>query len=388
MLNFKYHNPTKILFGRGYEAQIGRLVRPYGSKLLLHYGGRSIRQSGLYERVVASLREAGVEFVELGGVQPNPRLALVHEGIELARREKVDLILAVGGGSVIDSAKAIALGAAYDGDVWDFYERKAAPEKALPVAVILTIPAAGSENSPNSVITNEALALKVGTKHQISRPVFSILNPELCMTLPREQIGYGVCDMMAHIMERYFTHTTHVDLTDRLCEGALRTAMENGRKLMQDRRNYDAWAEIMLTATLAHNGLLGMGRAEDWGSHKIEHELSAIYDVPHGAGLAVIFPAWIRYVWKENPEMFLQFAVKVMDVDSSLRDKEGAILEGVRRLEGFFKEMELPIRLHELGIGEEHLEEMAEKTLLRGSIGGLKVLTAQDVLEILKLALK
>lgn len=388
MLNFEYHNPTKILFGRGYEAQIGRLVRPYGSKLLLHYGGKSIRQSGLYERVVASLREAGVEFVELGGVQPNPRLALVHEGIELARREKVDLILAVGGGSVIDSAKAIALGAAYDGDVWDFFERKAAPEKALPVAVILTIPAAGSENSPNSVITNEALALKVGTKHQISRPVFSILNPELCMTLPREQIGYGVCDMMAHIMERYFTHTTHVDLTDRLCEGALRTAMENGRKLMQDRRNYDAWAEIMLTGTLAHNGLLGMGRAEDWGSHKIEHELSAIYDVPHGAGLAVIFPAWIRYVWKENPEMFLQFAVRVMDVDSSLRDEEGAILEGVRRLEGFFKEMELPIRLHELGIGEEHLEEMAEKTLLRGPIGGLKVLTAQDVLEILKLALK
>lgn len=388
MLNFEYHNPTKILFGRGYEAQIGRLVRPYGSKLLLHYGGKSIRQSGLYDRVVASLREAGVEFVELGGVRPNPRLALVHEGIELARRERVDLILAVGGGSVIDSAKAIALGVGYDGDVWDFFERKAVPEKALPVAVILTIPAAGSENSPNSVITNEALALKVGTKHQISRPVFSILNPELCMTLPREQIGYGVCDMMAHIMERYFTHTTHVDLTDRLCEGALRTAMENGCKLMRDSQDYDAWAEIMLTATLAHNGLLGMGRAEDWGSHKIEHELSAIYDVPHGAGLAVIFPAWIRYVWKENPEMFLQFAVKVMDVDSSLRDKEGAILEGVRRLEGFFKEMELPIRLHELGIGEEHLEEMAEKTLLRGPIGGLKVLTAQDVLEILKLALK
>lgn len=388
MLNFEYHNPTEILFGRGYEAQIGRLVCPYGSKLLLHYGGKSIRQSGLYDRVVASLREAGVEFVELGGVQPNPRLAMVHEGIELARREKVDLILAVGGGSVIDSAKAIALGVAYDGDVWDFFERKAAPEKALPVAVILTIPAAGSENSPNSVITNEALALKVGTKHQISRPVFSILNPELCMTLPREQIGYGVCDMMAHIMERYFTHTTHVDLTDRLCEGALRTAMENGRKLMQDNRNYDAWAEIMMTGTLAHNGLLGMGRAEDWGSHKIEHELSAIYDVPHGAGLAVIFPAWIKYVWKENPDMFLQFAVRVMDVDSSLRDKEGAILEGVRRLEGFFKEMELPIRIHELGIGEEHLEEMAEKALLRGPIGGLKVLTARDVLEILKLALK
>jgi alcohol dehydrogenase YqhD (iron-dependent ADH family) len=388
MLNFEYHNPTKILFGRGYETQVGQLARPYGSKLLLHYGGKSIKRSGLYDRVIASLQEAGVDFVELGGVQPNPRLALVREGIELARREKVDLILAVGGGSVIDSAKAIALGVDYAGDVWDFYEQKAVPEKALPVAVILTIPAAGSENSPNSVITHEALALKVGTKHTISRPVFSILNPELCMTLPREQIGYGVCDMMAHIMERYFTHTTHVDLTDRLCEGALRTAMENGRKLMRDSQDYDAWAEIMATGTLAHNGLLGTGRAEDWASHKIEHELSAIYDVPHGAGLAVIFPAWIKYVWRENPDMFLQFAVRVMDVDCSFRDKEGAVLEGIRRLEGFYKEMDLPIRLRELGIGEERLTEMAEKALLRGPIGGLKVLEPKDVLEILKLALK
>lgn len=388
MLNFEYHNPTKIFFGRGYETHIGRLVQPYGSKVLLHYGGKSIKRSGLYDRVVASLREAGVDFVELGGVQPNPRLSLVREGIELARKEAVSLILAVGGGSVIDSAKAIALGAVYNGDVWDFFEQKAVPERALPVAAILTIPAAGSENSPNTVITHEALDLKVGTKNQISRPVFSILNPELCMTLPRAQIGYGVCDMMAHIMERYFTHTNHVDLTDRLCEGALRTAMENGRKLMRDSQDYDAWAEIMLTGTLAHNGLLGTGRTEDWGSHRIEHELSAIYDVPHGAGLAVVFPAWIKYVWRENPAMFLQFAVKVMDVDPSFRDQEGAILEGVRRLEAFYKTMELPTRLDELGIGDERLEEMAEKALLRGPIGGLKVLTAQNVLEILKLALK
>lgn len=387
MLNFEYHNPTKIVFGKGTEMQVGQLVRAYGSKVLLHYGGKSIKKTGLYDRVVASLTDAGIAFVELGGVQPNPRLPLVHEGIALARKENVDFILAVGGGSVIDSAKAIALGIPYAGDVWDIYEGKAQPERALPVGTILTIPAAGSENSPNSVISNEDLAVKIGAKHQMSRPVFSILNPMLCMTLPREQIGYGVCDMMAHVMERYFTTTTHTDLTDRLCEATLRTAMENGRRLMRDSKDYDAWAEIVYTGTLAHNGLLGTGRMEDWGSHKIEHELSAIYDIPHGAGLSVIFPAWIKHVWKDSPAIFLQFAVRVMDVEMSFNHTEEAIMEGIRRLEGFYKEMELPTRLRELGIGEENLEAMSKKALARGSIGGLRKLTAQDVLDIYRLAL-
>lgn len=388
MLNFEYQNPTKMIFGRGTHRKAGAQVKPYGRKVLLHYGGESIKRTGVYDQVTASLKEAGVEFVELGGVKPNPRLSLVHQGIELSRKEEIDFILAVGGGSAIDSAKAIAMGVPYQGEVWDFYTGKARCKEAVPLGTILTIPAAGSESSPDTVITNEETTRKYAASSPLLRPVFSILNPELCLTLPHAQIGYGVCDIMAHIMERYFTQTTRTDLIDRLSEATLRTVILNGRKLARESQDYDTWAEVMYASSIAHNGLLGTGRAQDWSSHVIEHELSAHYDIPHGAGLAIVFPAWIKHVYQARPEIFIQFAVRVWDVDLSFREPEEIIFEGVRRLEAFYKEMGLPTRLREVGIGADRLEEMAGKAVAGGPIGGLKKLAQEDVLAILKLALE
>ena len=392
MLNFDYSNKTRIVFGRGTETQVGSLVKPYAEKVLLHYGGGSIKKSGLYDRVAASLRESGVSFVELGGVQPNPRLSLIHQGIELCRREGIGFILAVGGGSVIDSAKAIAMGVPYDGDVWDFFATGKPIETALPDATILTLPATGSEASDGTVVTNEEAQLKLPYGDVILRPVFSIMNPELYFTLPENQVANGVCDMMSHIMERYFTNTTHTDVTDGLCESVLRTIMSNARILKRDHTNYDAWAEIALAGTVAHNGLLGLGREEDWGCHNMEHELSAIYDVAHGAGLAVVTPAWMRHIYKEHLPIFVQFAVNVMGVGGGLRDLEAVALEGIRRLQAFFTEMGQPSTLAGLGIDSRHLAQMAYKATHwpDGSpkpLGGLKKLSEQDALAVYQLAL-
>lgn len=391
MLNFEYFNPTRLVFGKGRHKEIGSLVKPYAKKILLHYGSGSIKRTGVYDDVVASLKESGIEFVELGGVQPNPRLSLVYEGIEICRKENIGFILAVGGGSVIDSAKAIAMGVPFNGDVWDFYVTKREVEQVLPVATILTIPAAGSESSNSTVITKEEAQLKLGYGSDKIRPLFSVVNPELFFTLPSEQIGYGVCDMMSHIMERYFTNTLHTDLTDGLCESTLKTIMKNALILRSDPKNYDAWAEVSFAGNVAHNGLLGLGREQDWASHAIEHELSAIYDVAHGAGLAVVTPAWMKYVYKTNVPMFAQFAVNVMGVEGSLRDAEALALEGIKRLEEFFVKMGLPIRMPELGIDATNLELMARKATgeNRGkeiTLGGLKKLNKDDVLAIYKLA--
>ncbi|MDR3139549.1 MAG: iron-containing alcohol dehydrogenase [Treponema sp.] len=388
MLNFDFYAPARIVFGRGTQKQAGPLVREYGfKKILLHYGGGSIKKSGLYDEVTASLKAAGINFVELGGVKPNPRLSLVHEGIALCKKEGVELILAVGGGSAIDSAKAIAMGVYYDGDVWEVYDQHKPIKKALPVATVLTIPAAGSESSGDTVITNEGTQRKYGYGSPKLRPLFSIMNPELFFTLPKNQIANGVADMMSHIFERYFTNTLHTDLTDGLCESALKTIMGNALKVIKDPRDYDAWAEVGFGGTVAHNGLLGMGRAQDWACHGMEHELSAYYDVAHGAGLAVLTPGWMAYVYKDNPNMFLQFAVKVMGVEKSFREPEEIIREGIARLGDFFKKMGLPARLSELGIGEEKLELMAKKCSGAADgpehpIGGLKKLGWQDILAI------
>lgn len=392
MQNFEFYSPARLIFGKGTENTIGQTLKPHAKKVLLHYGGGSIKKSGLYDRVVASLKEAGVEYVELGGVQPNPRLKLAQEGIELCKRENVDLILAVGGGSVIDSAKCIAMGVYYDGNVWDMYETGKAIEKALPVAIILTIPAAGSEASGDTVITNEEKALKYGYGSPKLRPLISVMNPELFFTLPKNQVANGVTDMMSHIFERYFTNTTHVELTDGLCETVLRTIMHNAPKVLKNAEDYDAWSEIGFAGTVAHNGLLGCGRAQDWGCHNMEHELSAIYDIAHGAGLAVVTPAWMKYVWRENPQMFVQFAVKVMGVDGSCRQTEDIVMEGIEKLSAFFRSIGQPTTLGELGIGEDRLEEMARKAThecfgQENPIGGLKKLYWQDVLAIYKLAL-
>lgn len=390
MLNFDLYMPARIRFGRDEEKHIGELLKPHAKKILLHYGGGSIKASGLYDRVVASLQASGIDFVELSGVKPNPRLSLVHEGIALCKAESVELILAVGGGSTIDSAKAIAMGVFYDGDIWDVYENSGAIERALPVATILTIPAAGSESSGDTVITNEALQLKYGYGSPLLRPLLSIMNPELFLTLPKNQFANGVADMMSHVFERYFSNTTHVDLTDGLCEVTLKTLMRNALIVNREPENYDAWAELGFAGTVAHNGLLGMGREQDWACHGMEHELSAIYDVAHGAGLAVLFPAWMQYVYHDNVNLFVQFATNVMGVDGSLRDPDAIVHEAIRRLRGFFTTIGLPSTLTELGIGEDRLEEMAQKCTgyafgNEQPIGGLKKLLWQDVLAIYKL---
>jgi len=391
MLNFDLYTPARIVFGRDTQHRIGELIKPHATKVLLHYGGGSIKRSGLYDQVVKSLNDAGLPFVELGGVVPNPRLSLVHEGIELCKKEKVDLILAVGGGSAIDSAKAIAMGVYYEGDVWDIYDQRLDIKKALPVAIILTIPAAGSESSGDTVISNEETGRKYGYGHPLLRPLVSVMNPELFFTLPKDQVANGVADMMSHIFERYFTNTTHVDLTDALCEATLRTIIVNAPRLLDNRKDYNAWAEIGFAGTVAHNGLLGMGREQDWACHNMEHELSAAYDVAHGAGLAVLTPAWMKYVWKENPDMFLQFAVNVMGVSKGFRDKEDAILEGIARLQNFYRTMQLPQTLTEMGIDGSRQEEMAQKCTgqyydRENKIGGLKKLGWQDVYNIYQIA--
>jgi len=286
MDNFVFHNPTKIIFGRGTEAKVGAEAAAISKKVLLHYGSGSIKKSGLFDRVMASLKAAGVTVVELGGVAPNPRLSLVREGIKICREQKIGLILAVGGGSAIDSAKGIAVGAPYQGDVWDFYTGVAEPKEALPVATVLTIPAAGSEASNGSVVTKEEGQFKRPCNSALTYPRFSILNPELAFTLPKNQVANGIADIMAHLLERYFVNAKPVELTDRLIEATLRTVIDVAHRVLLKHDDYDAWAELMWSGTVAHNNILNTGRDGDWASHDIEHELSGIYDVAHGAGLA------------------------------------------------------------------------------------------------------
>ena len=384
MENFVFQNKTKIIFGRDTENLVGGETANYAKKVLLHYGGGSVKKSGLYDRMAASLKKAGVEFVDLGGAQPNPRLSLVREGIDICRKHDIKFILAVGGGSAIDSAKAIAVGVPYGGDVWDFYTGKAAPEAAIDVATVLTIPAAGSEASPSSVITNADGDLKRGLTNELIRPVFSILNPELTFTLPAYQTACGAADIMAHIMERYFTTTASADFTDRLCEATMRAVINNAPVCVSDPKNYDARAEVMWAGCVAHNDILGTGRNQDWASHQIEHEISGIYDVAHGAGLAVVFPAWMKYVhMRGNIKRFVQFASRVWGVDIDFRDREKNALAGIAALEKFFVSIGLPIRLKDMNIKADRLEEMANKC---GAAGGFVRLDKNDVLEILKLA--
>jgi alcohol dehydrogenase len=385
MENFTFANSTKIIFGKGAENQIGSEVKPY-KKILLHYGEGSIKKSGLYERIVKSLQEAQVEWIELPGVKPNPALSLVHHGIKLCREQNIALILAVGGGSVIDSAKAIAAGTRYSGEVWDFFENKAKLTEALPVGVVLTIAAAGSESSNGTVITKEEGLLKRPFSHSLLYPKFAILNPELTYTLPPYQTACGIADITAHILERYFTPTKSVDLTDRLCEAALKTIIAYAPRVLDNLTDYEARAEIMWTGAIAHNGILGTGRLADWGSHNIEHEISGIYDVAHGAGLAVVFPAWMKYVYQEDIHRFIQFAVRVWDVDYAFGDPERIALEGIERLKRFFKGLGLPVSLKDMNIPDDRLVEMAEKGTKNGPLGNFKKLYKEDVLNILNLA--
>jgi alcohol dehydrogenase YqhD (iron-dependent ADH family) len=391
MINFDFRNPTRVVFGKGTAVQAGPLIREYkGSTVLLHFGGGSIKANGVYDTVKKSLAGAGLEVAELGGVKPNPRLSLVREGIRICREKKVDFILAVGGGSVIDSAKAIGVGVPYDGDVWDFYIDKAVPAETLPVAAVLTMAAAGSETSWSSVITNDEGALKRFLDVAIIYPVFSILDPETTFSLPPYQTGCGIADMFVHVFERYFTRITNVDLTDRLCEAIMKAIINNAPKVLANPEDYDARAEIMWAGSLAHNNLAGTGRIGDFASHMIEHELSGFNDVAHGAGLAVIVPNWMKYVYKHDPQRFVQFAVRVFGVEENFHNPEETILRGIGALRKFYDSLGMPATLSEIGIHEKDFQAIAEKVkkfdTVKGTVGNFIGLTNRDIVEILKLS--
>jgi len=391
MNDFTFHNPAMVVFGRGKEEMTGALVKQHGGKkVLLHYGGGSIKRIGLYARVVESLRREGIEFVELGGVQPNPRLSLVREGVALCKQDGVDFILAVGGGSVIDSAKAIAAATlTTKKDIWEYYMNDPnGVSQALPIGVVLTIPAAGSETSDSSVITNEDGAFKRSIGGSCLIPRFAVLNPELTFSLPPYQTACGASDILAHLFERYFTQVRNVDLTDRLLEASMKTILLHTPIALREPENYNARSEIMWVGTLAHNNLLNTGRTGDWASHEIEHELSGIYDIAHGAGLAIVFPAWMRYVYRKSPHKFVQLAVRVFDVDLAFEDEGAIVREMIERLERWYRLLGLPVRLSEAGIPEDRIGEMSGKALVgRQSIGAYQTLGVPDVEAILRLAL-
>nr|WP_278705207.1 iron-containing alcohol dehydrogenase [Bacteroides intestinalis] len=389
MNNFVFYSPTEFVFGKATEMQVGALARKHGArKVMIVYGGGSVVRSGLLDRVKQSLQEAGIEYCLMGGVQPNPVDTKVYEGIEFCRREQADMLLPVGGGSVIDTAKAIAAGVLYEGDFWDFYIGKAKVTKALKVAVVLTIPAAGSEGSGNTVITKldglQKLSLRVP---EVLRPVFSIMNPELTYTLPPFQTACGVADMMAHIMERYFTNTQEVEIGDRLCEGTLMAIINEAPKVMRNPEDYGARANLMWAGMIAHNGTCGVGCEEDWASHFLEHEISAIYGVTHGAGLSVIFPAWMTWMVEHNVGKIAQYAVRVWGVPES-EDKKAVALEGIGKLKAFFNSLGLPVTFKELGVENPDIDRLAD-SLHRNKgelVGNYVKLTKQDSKEIYRLA--
>ncbi len=392
MKDFLYYAPTEVVFGKESEEKVGELVKKYGGhRVLVHYGGRSAQKSGLLDKVCDLLTESGLKVVQLGGVVPNPRLSKVYEGIRLCQEHQVDFILAVGGGSVIDSAKAIAYGMCYDGDVWDFYLGKAQPERCLPVASVLTIPAAGSEMSEASVITNEDGDVKLGYSNDMSRPKFAIMNPVRTFTLPPYQTAAGVTDMMMHTMERYFTHDDDMTLTTGIAESILRTLKDSVFEVLKNPEDYRHRAQIMWGGSVAHNGLTGCGMADDWATHMLEHELSGMFDVTHGAGLAAIWPSWARYVLHENLSRFVRFAVNVMDVENDFTDPEGTALKGIEAMERFYHAIGMPINIHELigrDITDEEISEMVRKCSRDHTItaGCFKVLTPKDMEAIYKMA--
>ena len=389
MNNFQFYSPTEFIFGKDAEDHVGSYVKKYGgTKILLHYGGSSARKSGLLDRVKSSLEAEGIGYIELGGVKPNPRDTLVYRGIELCRKNNIDLILAVGGGSVIDSAKAIAMGAVYDGDFWDFYSGKS-PAMALPVGTVLTIAAAGSEGSGDSVITKENGGLKRGAGSDLIRPKFSVMDPALTCTLPPYQTACGATDIMAHVFERYFTNTQEVELTDRLCEAVLLTMIKETPRVIKDPNNYQARANIMWAGTVAHTNIVGVGREQDWNSHGIEHELSALYDCAHGAGLAVIMPAWMEYVCSHDPMRFAQAAVRVWGCQMDFAHPDVTAHEGILRFRTFLHSIGMPINFAELGAQEEDIPILVEKHGVgTGRTGGFVALSAKDITEIYNIAAK
>lgn len=392
MFDFKYFTPTKVLFGKNTENKVADLIQEFGGKkVLIHYGGGSVIRSGLMQKVTDKLDTAGIKYVKLGGAVPNPRLSLVYEGIDLCKKEGLDFILALGGGSAIDSAKAIGYGVMNDGDVWDLYDYKKQAKACMPLGVILTLAATGSEMSDSSVITKEEGLVKRGYSSDFCRPRFAILNPELTMTLPDYQTACGCTDIMMHTMERYFTNGGNMELTDSMAEALLRTVKENAKILARDPKNYDARAEVMWAGSLSHNGLTGCGNdGGDWMTHKLEHELGGLYDVAHGAGLAAIWGSWARYVYKNCLPRFKRYAINVMGIAPNAGSDEEIALKGIEAMEDFYREIKMPTNLRELGVNatDDDLMLMAHKCAVgvNGGKGSARFLKEEDMLEIYKMS--
>ena len=391
MLNFEFYAPTKVVFGKNAENEVGKLIKAQGcKKALIHFGGSSAIRSGLLERIYKLLDQDGISYVSLGGVVPNPRLSKVHEGIELCKKEGVDFILAVGGGSVIDSSKAIGYGVANGGEVWDFYEKLRTPESCIPIGAILTIAAAGSEMSNSSVITNEDGWLKRGCNGDSSRCKFAIMNPELTYSLPDYQTECGCTDILMHTLERYLTLVEDTMLTDGIGEALMKTVIQNTKILIKDPQNYNARAEVMWAGSLSHNGLTGCGTTGDWSSHQLEHELGGMFDVAHGAGLAAIWGSWARYVYKEKPERFVQLAVNVLGIANNFLDADKTALAGISAMEDFFHSISMPTTISELGVKltDEQIDELALKCSFERTrmIGGFKILDIEDMKNIYRMA--
>ncbi|MCF8564058.1 iron-containing alcohol dehydrogenase [Alicyclobacillus tolerans] len=388
MNSFRFYNPTALYYGKGQiEKHLASEVKRYGTKVLLVYGGGSIKRNGLYDKVTGILKEAGVQWLELSGVEPNPRLTTVRRGIETCRSEGVDLILAVGGGSVIDCSKAIAMGTKFEGDVWDIYQRKAKATGALPLGTILTLAATGSEMNSGGVISNWDTKEKLGGGSPYTFPQFSFCDAENTFTVPKDQTIYGSCDMLAHCFEHYFHPTEHTSLQQRLIEGVISTIVETAPIAVESPTDYTARETMMYCSTMALNGMINMGVQGDWACHAMEHEISAIYDIPHGGGLAILFPHWMDYVVDENPARFAQLAERVFHVDPSGKSQREVALEGIQKVREFLVSIGAPTRLADYGIGADQLGRMAEQAVRFGPIGNFKKLGSQDVLRILESSL-
>ncbi|SHK76734.1 iron-containing alcohol dehydrogenase [Alicyclobacillus tolerans] len=385
---FRFQNPTALYYGKGQlEQHLVEEIRKYGNKVLLLYGGGSIKRFGLYDKVIHLLREGSIEWVELAGVEPNPRLTTVHKGIDLCKTEGVHLILAVGGGSVLDCAKAIAMGVKFDGEVYDIYQRKAVAKDALPIGTILTLAATGSEMNSGGVITNWETKEKLGGGSPYTFPKFSFCDAENTFTVPRDQTIYGICDMLAHCYEHYFHPTENAPLQRRLIESVIKTIIENARKVIDEPTNYEARETIMYCSTMALNGMISMGIEGDWANHAMEHEISAIYDIPHGGGLAILFPHWMDFVSQEKPERFADLAVHVFGINPAGKSTSQLAAEGIEKVREFYRSIEVPQRLADYQIGSENLERMAEQSVRFGEIGKYRKLNKNDVLRILQAAL-
>ena len=388
MDSFEFMSPTKFILDKDADQLCGREIKRFSDNVLfVHYGDGYMYKSGLHGRIIEALKSAGVTYYELPGVEPNPKVGLVREGIRLCKSKQIGCVLAVGGGSVIDTAKAVALGAKYEGDVWEFFRKTAVPTEALPIGTVMTLPATGSEGSNGSVLNNPETGESADVMADFLRPAFTLMNPDLTLTIPKRQTVFGIIDMFSHVMERYFSSSVNVNLTDYLCEGVMKSILVNARTLMQDLDDYNARAEFMWTAVVAHNGLLATGRNQDWATHTIGAQLSAQYNAVHGSTLSVLFPCWAKYVYKENLPRFVQFANRVFDVEVDFYDQEKTALEGIQRLQEFFQSMGAPTVLREIGVEtDEKFRKMAEDACRFGNIGGIKPLNADDVEAIYRMA--